>query len=283
MNAQPRLETVGEAIARGATVLAAAGVADPVRESRLLLAHAAALPLSALLDRGRPVETARFDDVLKRRASREPFAFITGRQGFWTLDLEVSPDTLIPRADSETLIQALQSLRDAGWTARTILDLGTGTGALLLAALTLFPDAWGVGVDRSAPAAGLARRNAMSNGLEARASFLVGDWLAAVAGRFDAILCNPPYIDDADIAALMPEVARFEPLSALAGGPDGLDAYRVLVPRTRSILTEGGVAVFEVGEGQAPAVASLGTAAGLVCDVRHDLGGHARAVVFRPG
>ena len=274
--------TVAEALRRGAAALAAAGIEDARREARMLLHHALGVPGRSLLSPDAKVNEAMFDALVARRAAREPMAFILGRQGFWTLDLEVSPATLIPRADSETLIHAALAAFPDRARVRTILDLGTGTGALLLAALVEFPGAVGLGIDIAPAAVALAARNARANGLADRAMFLAGRWGAAVAGRFDLVLANPPYIESADIAGLMPEVAAHEPRSALDGGVDGLDAYRAIVADLPRLLAPGGVAILELGQGQAAPVAALAAGAGLAgAQTRADLGGIARALVIR--
>ena len=232
----------------------------------------------ALLDQAGQIEWAAYAAVVARRAAREPWALITGRRGFWTLDLEVSPDTLVPRPDSETLVEA--ALAHAP-SPRRVLDLGTGTGCLLLAVLSERADAFGVGVDLSPEACQLAARNAAAHGLAARCAFVAGDWGAALCGRFDVILCNPPYIETATLAGLMPEVRLFEPARALDGGVQGLDAYRRLLPCLACLLKEGGVALLELGAGQDAAVRALAALAGLVhLETRPDLGGVARAVVL---
>jgi release factor glutamine methyltransferase len=227
-------------------------------------------------------DRAQFDALLTRRLAHEPMAYLLGRRGFWTLDLEVSPATLIPRPDSETLIEAaLAALPDRA-SVRTVLDLGTGTGCLLLAALAEFPAAWGLGIDLEPTAIALAVRNARMLGLADRAHFVCADWAAPIGKkRFDLILCNPPYIATGEIGTLMPEVARFEPRIALDGGADGLDAYRALVPMVPALLGEGGVAIFEIGQGQAAAVGELAARNNLAVALRHDLGGIARALVLR--
>ena len=269
---------------RGAARLAAAGVEAPTREARLLLAHAFGLSDAALLrDRHAPLPPgtglARFDALLERRAAREPMALITGRQGFWTLDLAVSPATLVPRADSEALVEAALA-RFPGGTAR-VLDLGTGTGCLLLAVLGEWPQAWGLGVDLSPEAAALAAGNARRLGLAARSAFLAGSWAQPLSGRFDLVLCNPPYIESGALPGLMPEVRLHEPSRALDGGPDGLDAYRAVLGVLGRLLTPDGAAVLELGAGQAAPVAALALRAGLtVASVRADLGGVARALVL---
>lgn len=273
--------TVREALRRGASRLAGAGIEGARLEARLLLAFAAGLSQEALLrDPAREVHAPAYDALLARRAAREPLAYILGRQEFWSLAFEVSPATLIPRPDSETLIEAALAHFPERARVRRVLDLGTGTGCLLLAALHEFPDAWGVGVDLSPEAAALAARNAASLGLAGRASVLCADWDAALRGRFDLVLCNPPYIPAAEVAGLMPEVSRFEPRRALDGGPDGLDGYRRVLAALPGLLEPGGVGVVELGAGQAAAVADLARAAGFAgVRTRPDLAGVARALV----
>jgi len=227
------------------------------------------------------VDASRFAALLARRCAREPLALILGRREFWSLDFAVSTDTLVPRPESETLIEAAVAAFPDRHVPRMILDLGTGTGCLLLAALHEFPGAFGVGVDRSAAAAGLAARNATALGLAARAGFLCAHWDTALTGRFDLVLCNPPYVPTWTIDGLMPEVARYEPRSALDGGADGLDAYRAIVTILSCLLTEGGVAILEVGHGQAGRVAGRAQKAGLVAEARADLLGITRALVLR--
>jgi release factor glutamine methyltransferase len=274
--------SVGTLLCQGGQALREAGIADSRREARLLLAQALESTTEALLREPRaevaPEAAARFDSLLTRRTAREPMAQITGHAGFWTLDLEVGPQTLVPRADSEALIEALVA---SGVAPRRILDLGTGTGCLLLAALAEFPEAQGIGVDLVPAAAALASRNAARNGLENRGKFLAGHWADAISGRFDAILSNPPYIESGVIAGLMPEVSRHEPASALDGGTDGLDAYRAILSQLPRLLTSAGIAVLELGEGQGPAVSALAETAGLrVLGGREDLGGITRALIL---
>ena len=272
--------TVGEALRSGMARLAAAGVGNPGLDARVLLAHVMGVDGSALLrDRGVIVDAEAWERVLARRERREPVALITGRAGFWTFEVEVSADTLVPRGDSETLIEAAVVARARG-AVRRVLDLGTGTGCLLLAALVEFPEAWGVGVDRSAATAAVARRNVLALGMGARAAVVVGDWAAAVAGTFDLVLSNPPYIVRGDLAGLMPEVARFEPVGALDGGVDGLAAYRELLAVLPRVLAPEGLAVFEVGAGQAADVGQLARKAGFAVRMRTDLGRVERAVLL---
>jgi release factor glutamine methyltransferase len=268
----------------GAECLRASGIANPRLEARLLLGHALGLSAEMLLrDTSRLVGSWRFEALLARRCAREPLALILGHREFWSLDFAVSADTLIPRPESETLIEAALAAFARRDDPRAILDLGTGTGCLLLAALHEFPRAFGVGVDRSAAATRLAARNAAALGLADRAGFLCADWDAPLAGRFDLVLCNPPYIPTSEIAGLMPEVARYEPRSALDGGIDGLDAYRRVFTTLLCRLTEAGVAILELGQGQAGSVAGLAPAAGFAFEARADLLGITRALVLRRG
>lgn len=278
--------TVGDALRHGAGLLESAGVPNPRLEARLLLGHATGLPREAMLrDPQRRIEAPAYDALVARRAAREPLALILGRQEFWSLPFEVSPATLIPRADSEAVVEAaLDAVPDRAAALR-VLDLGTGTGCLLLAVLSERPKAWGLGVDVSAEAAGLAARNARALGFAARAAFVCGDWDMPLRGRFDVVLSNPPYVETGAIAGLMPEVARHEPARALDGGPDGLREYRRILARLSALLAPGGVAVLEVGQGQAVAVSGLAGTAGLLpTSVRGDLADVPRALSVRaPG
>lgn len=281
-------ETVGAFLCQAGQMLRAAAIENPRLEARLLLAHAIGTTQEALLREPRAEvpegAAARFRAALAARLDATPVAHILGQQGFWTLDLAVSPATLIPRADSEALVEAaLEAFPDPEAPLR-VLDLGTGTGCLLLAVLAERPRAFGVGVDLVPAAAALAAANAARNGLEDRAAFLAGDWAGALSGRFDLVLSNPPYIESEAIPGLMPEVARHEPVSALDGGPDGLDAYRRLATLLPGLLAPGGAAVLELGLGQRQAVEGLARAAGLTpAGCRQDLGGVERALVLRPG
>lgn len=270
--------------------LAAAGV-EEVRLDLLYLAEAAfGIPTSRLRrPQGLRVPTdrlAHFDGLVDRRAKREPVQRIIGNWEFWGLELALGPETLIPRPDTETLVEAVLKCRpnrDQSWR---ILDLGTGTGAILLALLSEYGMAFGVGVDLSPAAATVAQGNARRLGLADRAHFLAGDWATALgstdgnAGAFDIIVSNPPYIPDADIAGLQVEVARFEPWRALAGGPDGLGPYRLLLPDLLRLAAPGALVAMEHGADQGPAVASLFRDAGLapVATIR-DLGERDRVAV----
>jgi release factor glutamine methyltransferase len=247
-----------------------------------LLAHALGITPSALQrDPDRLVDPNRFRTLVDRRAAHEPLALIIGRREFWSLDFAVSPATLIPRPDSETLISAALAAFAGRDPPRHILDLGTGTGCLLLASLSEFPAAFGIGLDHSFAAASLAARNAAALGMAGRAAFLCGDWAGALDGRFDLVLCNPPYIPTSELDGLMPEVARFEPRTALDGGSEGCAAYRRLIPDLARLLTRDGVAVLELGAGQAAMVAALAREAGFTSDPRRDLSGIVRALVLQ--
>lgn len=259
--------TLGEAVARAATDLAACGIEGARREARLLVACAAEIEPTVVLGfPERPLEPlaeARLGELLRRRRSREPVSRLVGRREFWSLEFEVGPATLDPRPDSETLVEAaLGRILDRTAPLR-ILDLGTGTGCLLLALLSELPNATGLGLDLAFDAVLVARRNAAANGLEARAFFAVGDWGAAVRGGCDVVLVNPPYVPSGTIAGLAPEVALYEPRLALDGGADGLRAYHGLAPGLGRLLVRTGFAVIELGAGQAAAAAAIFRAAGL--------------------
>jgi release factor glutamine methyltransferase len=252
---------------------------QPRQDAELLMAHALGTTLGDLhlrhLDDQAP---SKFGQLLGRRLAREPVAYITGRAGFWTIDLEVGPGVLIPRADSETLVAAAQEhfgTRAPG----TILDLGTGPGTLLLAALDQWPCASGIGVDKSHAALAYARRNAQRLGLAGWAELRVGDWAAGLAGLFDLILCNPPYL--AQGADLPQDVIGFEPSGALFAGPDGLADYRRLAAAIPLLLAPGGIACLEVGEGQAGAVAALFADMPFTISSRADLRGIERCLTLR--
>ncbi len=266
--------------------LAAAAIDQPRREARLLLAFSLRCRTEnlLLLDQITQAEADSAQNLVARRAAHEPLAYITGMASFWSMDFAVSPATLIPRADSETLIEAALAQFPQRDQVRRILDLGTGTGALLLAALREFPNAIGLGIDRIEAAARLARSNAQTLGLAPRAQFIVADWTAPLDASFDAsfdlILANPPYIPSADLAGLMPEVAAHEPATALDGGPDGLDAYRAILAALPAHLTPKGAAILEIGLGQADALTKLAVRGGFTTHIRPDLASIPRAVIL---
>jgi release factor glutamine methyltransferase len=274
----------GEAVASLTPRLAAAGIAQARREARLLVALAAGVePATVLGWPERRLDAAaetRLAELAGRRAAREPYARLAGRRPFWSLDFALSPETLDPRPDSETLIEAALARLPDRRAGLRLLDLGTGSGCLLLALLSELDHAFGIGVDLLPGAAATARRNAASLGLAERAVFTVGHWGQALAGPMDVILANPPYICSELIDSLAPEVARFEPRAALDGGGDGLDAYRALAGETRRLLKRDGIALFELGAGQATAVSALMTEAGLTPEgTQCDLAGIERVLI----
>ena len=251
--------------------------ATPRLDAELLLAHALGISRAALLlDPDRAVPLA-FAALVERRAAHEPVAYLTGSRGFWSIDLTVGPGVLVPRADSETLIEAAVAHFAGSAGPGRVLDLGTGPGTLLFAALDQWPAATGLGIDASATALGYARDNAASLGMAARAALRRGDWAAGVDERFDLILANPPYI--AADAPLPAEVSAHEPAEALFAGVDGLDAYGAIAPQLARLLAPGGVACIEIGATQGAAVAALIAAEGLNSTLRRDLGGRDRGVV----
>ena len=263
--------------AREALADAAARFASdtPRLDAELLLAHALGIERAALLlDLDRDVPAA-FEGLVARRARHEPVAYLTGSRGFWTIDLAVGPGVLVPRADSETLIEAaVEHFAGTAGPAR-VLDLGTGSGALLLAALDQWPAATGVGIDASPAALRIASDNADRLGMSARAVIRAGGW-EGTGEAFDLVLCNPPYI--AEGIALPREVVEHEPAAALFAGPDGLDDYRRIAPLLRGQLAPGGLAAVEIGHDQGESAAALFRNQGLAVTVRPDLGGRARAL-----
>lgn len=242
------------------------------------LIRSATRPLAAL-------EADRLEGFARRRLAGEPVARIVGVREFWGLPLQLSAATLVPRPDTEAVVErALEALRaPRSGSALRILDIATGSGAILLALLSELPDAVGVGTDISVAALLTARGNALALGLAPRVAFVACDYAAALSGIFDLIVSNPPYIRSSDLAGLSPEVRDHDPHLALDGGPDGLDAYRVLIPQARRLLCSGGVVVIEAGQGQSREIEALMTSAGLVLDgsPKTDLAGVPRVVAGR--
>lgn len=221
---------------------------------------------------------AAFAALVERRLAGEPVAYITGRRAFWNIDLEVGPGALIPRPDSETLIaSAIEHFSGTEGPAR-ILDLGTGPGTLLLAALDQWPRATGLGIDASDQALAYARRNAERLGLGKRAEFRIGDWAEGIDERFDLVLINPPYV--AEDAELGPGVVEHEPAEALFAGADGLDDYRRLAPEVGRLIAPGGLAAIEIGHDQAEAAAGMFAAEGRPVRIASDLAGRPRALLI---
>jgi release factor glutamine methyltransferase len=258
------------------------GIADnPRLEARLFLAHALGVSQNALIrDQARLIDTIGFETMLARRIAHEPLALIVGHREFWSMEFQVSPATLIPRPDSETLVEAALDAFAGRRPPATILDLGTGTGCLLLALLKEFPSAFGIGIDLDPGAAALARANATRLGLIDRCGLIAADWTNPLSGAFDLIVCNPPYIRSTDIPSLMPEVAQYEPRRALDGGSDGYDAYRTIVPNLMAHLQPAGVAILELGVGQANYVKELAREVGLDGSLRLDLAEIPRAIAL---
>jgi len=296
-------ETIGSAIRAAAARLAETSE-TPRLDAELLMAEALGMSREAMIlaGLGRPLPpfvlsevegraagaaleartsttlsaNGSFADLIERRASGEPIAYILGHRDFWTIRLKVAPGVLIPRPDSETLIEAAVAHFAGTPGPRRILDLGTGSGALLLAALAEWPEATGVGIDRSADALAIAQANAAALGMADRARIVAGGW-AGTGEAFDLVLCNPPYIGTAE--PLPRDVIEHEPHSALFAGADGLDDYRALAPLLPAQLAPGGVACIEIGATQGPAVASFMAAQGLMVQIRHDLAELDRCIV----
>lgn len=220
----------------------------------------------------------RFWSMVKRRTKGEPVAYITGRRAFWNIDLHVGPGVLVPRPDSEVLVASAIEHFEGTDGPKRILDLGTGPGTLLLAALDIWPKATGLGIDVSRRALSYFAANARRLGFEDRAKFKIGNWAEALIEQFDLILCNPPYV--AEGAELGPGVREYEPDEALFAGETGLDAYRALAPQLPRLLSSGGLAAIEIGYDQASAVTQLLARDGLAAKVAHDLAGRDRALLL---
>lgn len=271
-----------------AVALTAAGIDNARFEARLLLSRVTGLTTEQLISRGPdpapPSTGAGLREFTARRVRHEPMAYILGEREFWGLPFKVSPAVLIPRPDSETVIETVLDLLPDRTRKLRILDLGLGSGCLLLTLLREYPQASGVGMDASESALAVARDNAEALGVASRARLVIGDWGRAgwsdrLAEPFDLLVSNPPYIESAAVDGLMPEVAAHEPRLALDGGPDGLAAYRIIAAISPKLVVPGGWAVVEGGEGQSLEIAALFSAAGLVPrPARRDLGGIERVV-----
>lgn len=285
----PEPVTLNQAFVGAAAVLREAGIATPELDARLLLCHAAGLSHEAYVaGAGGPVQPAtlaRFGTAIDRRLKREPVARITGTREFYGRGFTIAPPALDPRPDTETLIEAaLAVVERRGWRDQTLslLDLGTGTGCILVTLLAELPRAQGLGTDLSPSALALAAANAVRLGVGSRAAFMAADWLDGIAGKFDLVLSNPPYLASGEISGLAPEVAAYDPMLALDGGPDGLDAYRRIAAGAPAVLAEGGRLLVEIGAGQAAQVSDIFRAAGLKLDpsqaISRDLAGRPRVV-----
>jgi release factor glutamine methyltransferase len=279
------MTSVDQALLEAKAKLEAAGIDKARAEARVLLAHTLGLSAAQILIRGDDdLEAGSLRSFLNnvvRRADGMPLAYITGTREFWSLPLKVTPATLIPRPDSESLIELAVTLFKGRTVPETILDLGTGSGCLLLALLTEFKESKGVGVDISTEACHVAKANAATLELDDRSDWVTGSWSDLSPGRYDLIVSNPPYIRAGDIAALDVDVRDFEPANALDGGVDGLDAYRSLFPVAAKSLKDGGLLIVEIGIGQHADVADIAAANGLSAGpVKCDLAGIERGLSF---
>lgn len=268
--------------------LKAAGIDTPDLDARLLIGRMLGLDLTAMIAQAShllaPDEAAQLEEIILRRLAYEPVARIIGMKEFWGLSLRLSPDTLVPRPDTETIVETALSLIDTTQPLR-IIDLGTGSGAILLALLSECPKAFGVGTDISIDALMTARANARELDLADRMGFVAYDYASAMTGSFDLIVSNPPYIRSADIATLDKEVRDHDPMRALDGGIDGLDAYRMIALQSAGLLKRGGLIVLETGHDQSDDVQAILAAAGLpqAAAPGCDLAGIPRAVSARRG
>lgn len=275
--------SLGRVLTEAAAQLEAAGIDSPRLDARVLLGAVLGVSPAAVPSHAGPLsaaETARFTALILRRAAREPIAYILGYKEFWSLDFAVGPGVLVPRPDSETLIEAALATFPDRDAPLSIADLGCGSGCLIITALHLWPKAQGLALDLSSTALDYTRRNAERLGVAGRLRTLAADFGQA-RGRFDLVLCNPPYLSDAELSAAMPEL-RQEPETALRAGADGCAAYRQLGAVFAGLLHPGAVGVVELGAGQEEAVRQLFLRAGLdVMGVKHDLSSVPRALIVR--
>jgi release factor glutamine methyltransferase len=285
---QTESETSIGAFSRSAAArLRKGGVESAESDARVLLAHALGMDGAALLAESAATASEgaqrRLDGFLERRLAGEPIARIVGRKEFWSRSFRLGPDTLVPRPETETVVEAALAAFPDREAQLRVLDLGTGAGVLLAAILAERPRAWGLGIDRSDGALAVARANLLALGLGGQASFACGDWGAALKGKFDLVVCNPPYIAAHEFEGLSLEVRVHDPHLALDGGADGLRAYRAIVSGLARLLYAHGVAVLELGRGQEYAVANLTRDAGLLVagPARPDLAGIPRALTLR--
>lgn len=277
--------TIADALAKAVTVLKDAGVDTANLDARVLLAQVLGVGREYLVINSEfalsDEQLIAYEQMIERRMTREPVAQILGEREFWSLKFRVTPDTLVPRPDSESVIEAVLDYVPRREAKLLIADFGTGTGCLLLSLLSEFPNAHGLGVDISEAALAVAEKNAANLGLSERAHFHHAKWGEGIIGRYDVIVSNPPYIPENDIDGLAPEVAKFEPKTALAGGADGMKAYRELMPHVKRLLAVHGVAVLEFGKDQHEAVMDIASEHGLQpLELQSDLAGIIRCVVL---
>lgn len=278
--------TRGKALRDLRAALSEAGFETAALDARILVQaalHVSATELATRPDAPlTPEQAETLETYRQRRLAHEPVARIVGTREFWGLPFILAPETLVPRPDTETVVETALSLIPDRQAPLRIVDFGTGSGCILTALLHELPRTKGIGIDRSFGAARTARYNAWTNGVGERSLFAVSDWASALGGRFDLIVSNPPYIASSVIPNLDSEVRDHDPLLALDGGPDGLDAYRILLAESVRLLGPGGLAVFEIGFDQAEALMSLAKAYPLEClEIRHDLSGNARCIALK--
>lgn len=284
------MRPTADALYRSAVArLRAAGVENAPLDARVLLAHVLDVDTAQLVSASDevvpPEARARFDEAIARRAAREPVAHIVGVKEFWSRPFTVSRDVLVPRPETETLVEAALQAKPKRDAALRVLDLGVGSGALLAALLIERPNGAGVGVDRSVRALAIARFNLDALGVGTRAHLACADWGSSLSGPFDIVVANPPYIASRDVGSLPPEVRDHDPGAALDGGDDGLSAYRAILSDIGRLLTPNGVAVLELGDGQEEAVAELARQAHILVNgsAIRDLAGRPRALVLGSG
>jgi release factor glutamine methyltransferase len=280
---------IGAIYREAVAALRAAGIESAALDARVLLANALGVEGSDLIvlsDKILPANVRRpFEALIKRRIGGEPVARILGKKEFWSREFKLSPATLVPRPETETLVEAALDLRPDRGAPLRILDLGTGSGILLAALLLEYPNASGLGVERVPDAAAMAKFNLAALGVGWRAHIVCGDWARAIDKRFDLVVSNPPYIASDDLAGLSREVREHDPRRALDGGRDGLDSYRIIIGDLNRLLATGGLAILELGAGQEPAVANIARHAQVIVNgpARCDLSGHPRALVLAKG
>lgn len=281
--------TAGALYRSGVARLRAAGVDNASLDAGVLLAHTLGLDAAQLISATDEIVTAeaqaRFEEAIVRRAARKPVAHIVGVKEFWSRLFAVSRDVLVPRPETETLVEAALGAKPDRDAALRVLDLGVGSGALLAALLIERPKATGVGVDRCMEALAIARANLDALGIGERAHLVCGDWAGALSGPFDIVVANPPYIATKDMRTLPPEVRDHDPVVALDGGQDGLAAYRAILFGLGRLLAPNGVAVLELGDGQEEAVAELARQAHILVNgsAIRDLAGRPRALILGSG